>query len=269
MKENDAQRLIENYLFEVRRNLPDEIASEAVPELRSHLIEEATVEGDLSVEGARLAIARMGDPSMIAEEYLKEYRSTGKSQRTEARSVNRPEEEPRRNRVYADRWSHRHHHHAHYYRSPSHLYWILFAAIIVLLSPLLSLLREPYSVPYLFGGVSGFVTLALIYYILRAQSVRTLNLVEGTLKTLDGQRFSVDALSSELETRPRDLREALIDLRGERRVKFSFDHATGDIIIGEAPREMPKAAVRNYCSYCDAALPTKAQFCPNCGAWIS
>jgi hypothetical protein len=269
MKDNDAQSVIENYLFEVRRNLPDQIAREVVPELRSHLIEEATAGGDLSVEGARSAVGRMGNPQVIADEYLKEYNAPRRSDASKEQAAYSRVAEPRHGRVYADRWSERHHHHTHYYRTPSHQYWLLFAAVVVLVGPIISFLRDPSTPPYLFGGVSGFVTLTLIYYVLRAQSLQTLRLVEGTLKTLEGQRFSVDGLSSELEIRPRDLRMALIDLRGEGRIKFSFDHLTGDIIVGEAAKELPRSVVRNYCSYCDAALPSRAQFCPNCGAWIS
>ena len=71
MKE-EAIKIIEDYLEKVRENLPPNLDGEIIEELRSHLLDMVNERGGLTVENARWAIEKMGDPVKLAEEIAKE-----------------------------------------------------------------------------------------------------------------------------------------------------------------------------------------------------
>jgi HAAS domain-containing protein len=70
---DDAQRKIDGYLNRLRRclrSLRDEDAREIVTELRSHILDKATVEGAVSPAAVESALAGLGPPETLAREYL-------------------------------------------------------------------------------------------------------------------------------------------------------------------------------------------------------
>jgi hypothetical protein len=67
------ERIIENYLRQIEIKLPSDFARTIIPELRAHLIEEASVNGGMSVESALQAIANMGSPESIIKEYETQF----------------------------------------------------------------------------------------------------------------------------------------------------------------------------------------------------
>jgi hypothetical protein len=70
---DDAQRKIDSYLEVLRARLAglsDAEVRDIVAELRSHLIERATVGGAMSVTSVNAALARLGSPETLAAEYV-------------------------------------------------------------------------------------------------------------------------------------------------------------------------------------------------------
>lgn len=83
MGESKAIEIIEDYLNKVRENLPEGLNGEIVEELRSHIIEMINERGGLTVENAKWAISRMGDPIKLAEEIAREEGYVKKKKRFE------------------------------------------------------------------------------------------------------------------------------------------------------------------------------------------
>lgn len=69
MGENEAVRIIEEYLQEFSKYLPEDNKEELIEELRTHLIDLASEDGPMTVESARRAIRIMGDPRKLAAEF--------------------------------------------------------------------------------------------------------------------------------------------------------------------------------------------------------
>ena len=70
---DDAQRAMEAYLKQVRkglRRLNDDDAHEIVEELRSHILDRATVGGTITGEGVNAAVAALGSPEELAGQYV-------------------------------------------------------------------------------------------------------------------------------------------------------------------------------------------------------
>jgi len=68
----DAQERIDSYLAELRRGLRglgEANVSEIEKELRSHILERATVHGELTEAGVIAALAGLGAPELLAREY--------------------------------------------------------------------------------------------------------------------------------------------------------------------------------------------------------
>lgn len=71
----DAQERVDGYLKEVRkglRGLREEQVREVVAELRSHILERASVCGELTVEGVNAALRALGSSAELAREYAKD-----------------------------------------------------------------------------------------------------------------------------------------------------------------------------------------------------
>jgi hypothetical protein len=273
LRDDDGKRIIENYLLEVSQYLPQRTAREVIPELRSHLIEEATEGGEVSAQGARRAVSRMGDPKSIAEEFLEQYRTEYENVSEEEKATYPRGKEVSSRREFADRWLRsRHYHHARFYISPSLLRWILLPAFLDIIGTVTgfittSLWTGQIASPFiLLGGVPGFIVLTAIYYFLKMYVLETLRVVEGILKTYEGQSVSIDELSEELGMRRRHVRAAITDLRADGKIKASYDHLTGELIVGVEAKQPTGRTSVTYCSYCGAGLPREAAFCPNCGA---
>ncbi len=70
---DDAQQKIEAYLKLLRkglRGITDENAREIVEELRSHILDKASVSGNVTAVGVDAALARLGTPEEIAHQYV-------------------------------------------------------------------------------------------------------------------------------------------------------------------------------------------------------
>lgn len=71
--EASARQIIEDYLHQVGMRLPSAIAKDVIPELRSHLLEQASQPtGRLTPDAAWNAIVAMGSPELLAREFRRE-----------------------------------------------------------------------------------------------------------------------------------------------------------------------------------------------------
>lgn len=71
--EASARRIIEDYLHQVGMRLPSAIAKDVIPELRSHLLEQASQpSGRLTPDAAWNAVVAMGSPDLLAHEFHRE-----------------------------------------------------------------------------------------------------------------------------------------------------------------------------------------------------
>ena len=69
-EEREAYRLIDEYLDEVRRYLPDDIADDVIEELRTHIIDKANEMGGITVKNVYSIIKSLGEPRKLASEYV-------------------------------------------------------------------------------------------------------------------------------------------------------------------------------------------------------
>lgn len=71
--EASARQIIEDYLHQVGMRLPSAVAKDVIPELRSHLIEQASQPtGRLTPDAAWNAVVAMGSPDLLAHEFRRE-----------------------------------------------------------------------------------------------------------------------------------------------------------------------------------------------------
>ncbi len=71
--EASARKIIADYLDQVKARLPSEVAAEVIPELRSHLLEQASQpSGRLTTAAAWDAVVSMGSPDIVAREFRRE-----------------------------------------------------------------------------------------------------------------------------------------------------------------------------------------------------
>ncbi len=71
--EASARKIIADYLDQVKVRLPSDVANEVIPELRSHLLEQASQpSGRLSTAAAWDAVVSMGSPDIVAREFRRE-----------------------------------------------------------------------------------------------------------------------------------------------------------------------------------------------------
>jgi hypothetical protein len=71
--EASARRIIADYLDQVKARLPSDVAAEVIPELRSHLFEQASEpSGHLTSAAAWDAIVAMGSPDIVAREFRRD-----------------------------------------------------------------------------------------------------------------------------------------------------------------------------------------------------
>ena len=72
-EEASATQIIEDYLKQVKTRLPSPLAAEVIPELRSHLLEQASQPyGRLTTASAWDAVVEMGSPDIVAREVRRE-----------------------------------------------------------------------------------------------------------------------------------------------------------------------------------------------------
>jgi hypothetical protein len=71
--EASARKIIADYLDQVKARLPSDVAAEVIPELRSHLLEQASQpSGRLTTAAAWDAVVSMGSPDIVAREFRRE-----------------------------------------------------------------------------------------------------------------------------------------------------------------------------------------------------
>jgi len=72
-EETSAKQIIEDYLKQVKRRLSLPVAEDVIPELRSHLLEQASQPtGELTSASAWDAVVKMGSPDLLAHEFQTE-----------------------------------------------------------------------------------------------------------------------------------------------------------------------------------------------------
>lgn len=72
MAAGDVQQGIETYLARLRlrlRGINDQDVHEIVEELRGHILDKASLSGEVTAEGADAALAALGSPEELASEY--------------------------------------------------------------------------------------------------------------------------------------------------------------------------------------------------------
>lgn len=67
---DDAMKVIDDYLKEVEKHLPPSKAEDIIKELKTHILDLASEQGPLTVETAKLAVKKMGDPRKLASEFV-------------------------------------------------------------------------------------------------------------------------------------------------------------------------------------------------------
>ncbi|NHJ04554.1 MAG: zinc-ribbon domain-containing protein [Candidatus Heimdallarchaeota archaeon] len=114
----------------------------------------------------------------------------------------------------------------------------------------------------------------------------------GALKSY--QRVNMKQLSNELKMKEKDIKEIIVDLRTEGKLKASFDPESGDVVILEvkglpptgtrfSEEATPSAKVtisqeeditpameniraQGYCPYCGSKIQAQDKFCITCGS---
>jgi hypothetical protein len=103
---------------------------------------------------------------------------------------------------------------------------------------------------------------------------------------------SISQLANELKMQEKDVKEIIVDLRTEGRLKASFDTESGDVMVLEVLGQPPltvtpvsssglpeheavissskfQSADQGYCQYCGSMVKPDDRFCNNCGSAIS
>ncbi|MHA1213320.1 MAG: zinc ribbon domain-containing protein [Candidatus Heimdallarchaeota archaeon] len=110
----------------------------------------------------------------------------------------------------------------------------------------------------------------------------------GALKSY--KTVSLEQLANELKMTQKTVKEIIVDLRTEGKLKASFDPESGDVMIlevkGQPPitgapvatsKETAKIApalthkeikAQGYCPYCGSIISSSDRFCNNCGSAI-
>ena len=121
--------------------------------------------------------------------------------------------------------------------------------------------------------------------------------VLGALKSY--QRVDMNHLSNELRMKIRDLKEIIVDLRAEGKLKASFDPESGEVVVFEVKGMQPSGGTtvtspppaevnaskkyeemkeveitpvmqnikdQGYCPYCGSKVSDKDKFCVTCGS---
>jgi vacuolar-type H+-ATPase subunit I/STV1 len=152
-------------------------------------------------------------------------------------------------------------------------YVLFIIGLIFLVVGLINLIR-----PGLWGNVwmlipGGILLLIAIGAVIQRSSAK--NAVMSALRSYT--RVSVAQLSSELNMSEEDVKAAIIDLRTEGKIKATFDHTTGEIIIGTGMPQTPALQTppsvnetdvtsQKFCPYCGEKIISGSVFCPNCGS---
>jgi len=103
------------------------------------------------------------------------------------------------------------------------------------------------------------------------QRSRAKNAVLSALRSYT--RVKIGQLASELNMSEEDVRTAIVDLRTEGKINATFDHTSGEVIIGteishttSQPVIETEVVAQKFCPYCGERIPTGSVFCPNCGS---
>lgn len=116
--------------------------------------------------------------------------------------------------------------------------------------------------------------------------------VLGALKSY--QRVHMNQLSEELRMKKRELKEMIVDLRAEGKLKASFDPESGEVVVFEVKGQPPTGTKapspvnvskkisepesieitpvmqnikdQGYCPYCGSRATDKDKFCVTCGS---
>lgn len=93
-------------------------------------------------------------------------------------------------------------------------------------------------------------------------------------------QVGITHLSNELKLKEKEVKEIVVDLRTEGRLKASFDPESGDIMVLEAGGQTPVSVSTSdatapsvaaktkdgYCQYCGSLVKPDDRFCNNCGS---
>jgi len=135
-------------------------------------------------------------------------------------------------------------------------YWLFIPAFFIIL-----------------GGVQQYYTNEKFQ-----KSVRVAILDRGNQGT-----HKLEDIALEVGIKPRDVLKVLIALRQKGAISYRFNSETGEIILGEKvayvkseefvvpPKQLAEPLEtkgKGYCVYCGHELPSKGNFCENCGSKI-
>ena len=156
-------------------------------------------------------------------------------------------------------------HRLHYNSIP---YVLFLIGIIFIVVALINLIRPSfYGSPWMLipGGI-----LLLIAISATVQRSRAKNAVLSALRSYT--RVKIGQLASELNMIEDDVRDVIVDLRTEGRIKVTFDNTTGEVIIGTETVQTLQTVIETegiahkFCPYCGEKIPSGSAFCPSCGS---
>ena len=156
-------------------------------------------------------------------------------------------------------------HRLHYNSIP---YVLFLIGIIFIVVSLINLIRPSfYGSPWMLipGGI-----LLLIAISATVQRSRAKNAVLSALRSYT--RVKIGQLASELNMIEDDVRDVIVDLRTEGRIKVTFDNTTGEVIIGTETVQTLQTVIETegiahkFCPYCGEKIPSGSAFCPSCGS---
>ncbi|MHA2061986.1 MAG: zinc-ribbon domain-containing protein [Candidatus Sifarchaeia archaeon] len=159
----------------------------------------------------------------------------------------------------------RKHHRMHYNSIP---YVLFIIGIAFIAASLINFIRPGFpGSPWMLipGGI-----LLLIAIGSTVQRSRAKNAVLSAL--ISYTRIKIGQLASELNMTEDDVRDVIVDLRTEGKIKATFDNTTGEVIIGTETVQTPQTVIetedsaQKFCPYCGEKIPSGSVFCPNCGS---
>jgi len=145
---------------------------------------------------------------------------------------------------------------------------LFIIGIIFIVVSLINLIRPSfYGSPWMLipGGI-----LLLIAISATVQRSRAKNAVLSALRSYT--RVKIGQLASELSMKEDDVRDVIVDLRTEGRIKATFDNTTGEVIIGTETFQTSQTVIETediahkFCPYCGEKIMSGSVFCPNCGS---
>jgi len=171
--------------------------------------------------------------------------------------------------------------------------WSIVIGLMLLIWGAVSLYVRVYKGNYLSPGTPWLMLPGGIMIIAGISSIFTYRYnrekILGALKSYE--RVEITQLAEELNMKEKDVKNVIVDLRTEGKLKASFDPESGDVFVLDVKGQPPMAVVpvsssglpeheeaikktfksipdQGFCPYCGSMFKPGDRFCNNCGASI-